>query len=113
MPTRRLALPLLCATLAACTVSPIPSSPRAPSDSGSETDAVQVREVVDRHFSRLYAAEKVAPVVDVASVDVTGEVAAAKVVEMYPAEVRVEYVNLSRARGVWRIVNTVSTRVTR
>jgi protease I len=44
------------------------------------------------------------------SVDITGDVAAVKVVETYPKEVYVDYLNLVRAGGEWRIVNKVYTR---
>jgi hypothetical protein len=46
----------------------------------------------------------------ISSVDVTGDVAAVKVVETYPKEVYVDYLNLVRAGGDWRIVNKVYTR---
>ena len=49
----------------------------------------------------------------IASVDITGDVAAAKVVETYPKEVYVDYLNLVRAGGEWRIVNKVYTRWSR
>jgi hypothetical protein len=46
----------------------------------------------------------------IATVDVAGDVAAVKVVETYPKEVYVDYLNLVRAGGEWRIVNKVYTR---
>ena len=49
----------------------------------------------------------------IASVDVSGDVAAVKVVETYPKEVYVDYLNLVRAGGDWRIVNKVYTRWSR
>jgi hypothetical protein len=49
----------------------------------------------------------------IASVDITGDVAAVKVVETYPKEVYVDYLNLVRAGGEWRIVNKVYTRWSR
>jgi hypothetical protein len=49
----------------------------------------------------------------VAAVDITGDVAAVKVVETYPKEVYVDYLNLLRAGGEWRIVNKVYTRWSR
>lgn len=49
----------------------------------------------------------------IATVDVSGDVAAVKVVETYPKEVYVDYLNLVRAGSDWRIVNTVYTRWSR
>ena len=49
----------------------------------------------------------------IASVDLTGDIAAVKVVETYPKEVYVDYLNLVRANGEWRIVNKVYTRWSR
>jgi len=49
----------------------------------------------------------------ISSVDITGDVAAVKVVETYPKEVYVDYLNLLRAGGQWRIVNKVYTRWSR
>lgn len=49
----------------------------------------------------------------IASVDVTLDVAAVKVVETYPKEVYVDYLNLVRAGGEWHIVNKVYTRWSR
>jgi hypothetical protein len=49
----------------------------------------------------------------IALVDITGDVAAVKVVETYPKEVYVDYLNLVRAGGEWRIVNKVYTRWSR
>lgn len=49
----------------------------------------------------------------VASVDVAGDVAAAKVVETYPKETYVDYLNLVRVGAEWRIVNKVYTRSAR
>lgn len=47
----------------------------------------------------------------IAAVDLTGDVASVKVVETYPKEVYVDYLNLVRAPGgEWRIVNKVYTR---
>lgn len=46
----------------------------------------------------------------IASVDLTGDVASVKVVETYPREVHVDYLNLVRAGGEWRIENKVYTR---
>lgn len=48
-----------------------------------------------------------------ASVDVTGDIAAVKVVETYPKEIYVDYLNLARAGGEWHIVNKVYTRWSR
>lgn len=48
-----------------------------------------------------------------ASIDVTGDIAAVKVVETYPKEVYVDYLNLVRSGGEWRIVNKVYTRWSR
>ena len=110
---RRLALLVLASTVAACTVSPIPSSPPPSSGNGVEKEELRVRDVVDRHFGRLYGDAITAPEVDVSSLDITGDVAAVKVVQTYPAEVRVEYVHLALAGGEWRIVNKVSTHWTR
>jgi hypothetical protein len=49
----------------------------------------------------------------IALVDITGDVAAVKVVETYPKEVYVDYLSLVRAGGEWRIVNKVYTRWSR
>jgi protease I len=49
----------------------------------------------------------------VASVDITGDVAAVKVVETYPKEMYVDYLNLVRGGGEWHIVNKVYTRWSR
>jgi hypothetical protein len=49
----------------------------------------------------------------IASVDVTGDIAAVKVVETYSKEVYVDYLNLVRGSGEWRIVNKVYTRWSR
>ena len=46
----------------------------------------------------------------IALVDITGDIASVKVVENYPKEVYVDYLNLVRAGGEWRIVNKVYTR---
>lgn len=48
----------------------------------------------------------------IALVDITGDIAAVKVVENYPKEVYVDYLNLVRAGGEWRIANKVYTRWT-
>ena len=108
---RRLALLSLCSTALACTVSPLPSSSPAPSGSNSEIEEPRVRTVVDRHLK--HATKKEVADLSIASVDVTGDVAAVKVVETYPKEVYVDYLNLARAGGEWRIVNKVSTRWSR
>jgi hypothetical protein len=47
------------------------------------------------------------------SVDITGDIAAVKVVETYPKEIYVDYLNLLRTGGEWRIVNKVYTRWSR
>jgi hypothetical protein len=109
MPIRRLAFLVLSCTAIACTVSPIPASSPVPSGGEAGAEEAQVRQVIDRHFERLVAGQPIAPAVEVSTLDVTGDVAAAKVVETYPSEVRVEYVNLARGGGEWRIVNRVST----
>ena len=49
----------------------------------------------------------------IATIDVTSDVAAVKVVETYPKEVYVDYLNLVRGGGEWRIVNKVYTRWSR
>jgi protease I len=49
----------------------------------------------------------------VASVDVTGDVAAVKVVETYPKETYVDYLDLVRVGSEWQIVNKVYTRWSR
>lgn len=49
----------------------------------------------------------------IAAMDVTGDVASVKVVETYPREVYVDYLNLVRTAGEWRIVNKVYTRWSR
>ena len=45
----------------------------------------------------------------VTAVDVTGNVASAKVVESYPKSVYIDYVSLLRVKGRWWIVNKVYT----
>lgn len=45
----------------------------------------------------------------IASVDVTGDVASVKVVEVYPKSEYTDYLNLVRFGGEWRIVNKVYT----
>lgn len=49
----------------------------------------------------------------IALVDITGDVASVKVVETYPKEVHVDYLDLVHAGGEWRIVNKVYTRWSR
>lgn len=49
----------------------------------------------------------------IASMDVTGDVASAKVVETFSRDVSVDYLNLVRAGDEWRIVNRVNTRWSR
>jgi hypothetical protein len=111
MLNRRLALLALCSTALACTVSPLPSSSPAPSGSNSEIEEPRVRTLVDRPRHR--AGKKEVGDLSIASVDVTGDVAAVKVVETYSKEVYVDYLNLARAGSNWRIVNKVSTRWSR
>src|SRR5262245_42003838 len=43
----------------------------------------------------------------IASVEVTRDVATVKVIETYPREVYVDYLNLVKADGRWRIMNKV------
>lgn len=43
------------------------------------------------------------------AVDVTGDVASVKVVEVYPKSVYIDYLNLLRFGGEWRIVNKIYT----
>ncbi len=49
----------------------------------------------------------------IAALDVTGEAAAVKVVETSEREVTVDYLNLVRANGDWRIVHRVNTNLSR
>jgi hypothetical protein len=50
----------------------------------------------------------------IASLDITSDVASVKVVETYPKEVYVDYLNLVRSpNGEWHIVNKVYTRWSR
>jgi hypothetical protein len=107
MPIRRLVLLALCSTALACTVSPIPSSSPAPSGVSSQVEEPRVRTVVDGYLQN--SARKEAGDLSIASVDITGDVAAVKVVETYPKEVYVDYLNLARAGGEWRVVNKVGT----
>lgn len=45
----------------------------------------------------------------IAAVDITDDAASVKVVETYPKSVYVDYLNLLRIRGEWRIVNKIYT----
>jgi hypothetical protein len=113
MPIRRLALLALCGSALACKVSPLPSSSPAPADSSAESEEPRVRTVVDRYLHKGFAAKagrKEEGDLAIHSVDLTGDVAAVKVVETYPKEVYVDYLNLVRAGGEWRVVNKVYTR---
>jgi Putative lumazine-binding len=49
----------------------------------------------------------------IASVDVSGDVATARVVETYATETYVDYLSLVRVGAEWRIVNKVYTRAAR
>ncbi len=106
MPIRRLVLLALCSTTLACTVSPLPS-PSSPTPAGpSELEESLVRAAVNRH---LRAGAPDATELEIASVDLTGDVAAVKVVETYPEEVHVGYLNVARSGSEWKVVNEVST----
>ena len=113
MPIRRLVLLTLCGTAIACTVSPLPASSPAPSGTSSELEEPRVRALVARHLQGLGAGRSADGELAIASVDVTGDAAAVKVVETHPEDVYVDYLNLARDGGEWRIVNTVSTRWSR
>jgi hypothetical protein len=108
MSLRHLVLLALSGTAIACTVSPIPSSP-APAGTSSLIDEPEVREVVDRHFEELASNSAMKPEVEISSVDVTGDIAAVKVVETYSRAVNVDYLHLARDGGEWRIVHHVDT----
>ena len=45
----------------------------------------------------------------IAAIDVTGDIASVKVVEVYPKSEYIDYLNLVRFGGEWRIVNKVYT----
>jgi len=45
----------------------------------------------------------------IAAVDVTGDAASAKVVETYPKSIYVDYLNLLKTGGEWRIMNKIYT----
>lgn len=45
----------------------------------------------------------------ITSVDITGDAASVKVLETYPASIYVDYLNLLRLNGEWRIVNKIYT----
>jgi hypothetical protein len=109
MSLRHLVLLALSGTAIACTVSPIPSSSPAPSGSSSVAEEPKVREVVDRHFEALASGSAMKPDVEISSVDVTGDIAAVKVVETYSRAVNVDYLHLARDGGEWRIVHHVDT----
>jgi hypothetical protein len=106
MPIRRLVLLVLSSTALACTVSPVPSSSPTPSGSNAELDEPRVRDAVDRH---LHASARRKGDLEIATVDVTGDVAAVKVVATYPREVQVGYLNVARSGNEWKVVNEVST----
>jgi Putative lumazine-binding len=109
MSLRRLVLLALSGTSIACTVSPIPSPTPGPTDTSSAVEDTKVREVVDRHFAQLASGSTMKPEVEISSVDVTGDIAAVKVVETYSRAVNVDYLHLARDAGEWRIVHHVDT----
>lgn len=109
MPLRLLVLLALGGTAIACTVSPIPASSPTPSGTSSALEEPQVREVIDRHFAALAAGSSMKPQIEISSVDVTGDIAAVKVVETYARAVNVDYLHLARDGGEWRIVHKVDT----
>lgn len=45
----------------------------------------------------------------ITSVDITGDAASVKVLETYPTSIYVDYLNLLRLNGEWRIVNKIYT----
>ena len=45
----------------------------------------------------------------IAAVDITGNAASVKVIETYPKSIYVDYLNLLRLQGEWRIVNKIYT----
>lgn len=45
----------------------------------------------------------------IAAVDITGDAASVKVVETYPKSIYVDYLNLLKTGGAWRIVNKIYT----
>ena len=45
----------------------------------------------------------------VAAMDVTGDIASVKVVETYPTSIYIDYLNLLKVGGKWRIVNKIYT----
>jgi hypothetical protein len=45
----------------------------------------------------------------ISAMDVTGDIASVKVVETYPGSVYIDYLNLLKVGGKWRIVNKVYT----
>lgn len=108
MLNRSLVLLALCSSAVACTVSPVPSSSPAPAGSSSDVEEPRVRTVVERYLAN--AGKKEERDLTIALVDITGDVAAVKVVENYPKEVYVDYLNLVRAGGEWSIANKVYTR---
>jgi hypothetical protein len=109
MSLRHLVLLALSGTAIACTVSPIPSPTPAPAGTSSAVEEPKVREVVDRHFEELTSGSAMKPDVEISSVDVTGDIAAVKVVETYSQAVNVDYLHLARDGGEWRIVHHVDT----
>jgi Putative lumazine-binding len=109
MSLRHLVLLALSGTTIACTVSPIPASTPAPTGTSSAVDEPEVREVVGRHFEELTSGSAMKPEVEISSVDVTGDIAAVKVVETYARAVNVDYLHLARDGGEWRIVHHVDT----
>ena len=96
-------------TAIGCTVSPIPAASPTPTGTSSALEEPHVREVVDRHFAALAAGTSMKPDVEIAFVDVTGDIAAVKVVETYARAVNVDYLHLARDGDGWRIVHKVDT----
>ncbi len=46
---------------------------------------------------------------EIVSLDTTGDAASVKVIETYPKSIYVDYLNLLRIKGEWRIVNKIYT----
>jgi hypothetical protein len=109
MSLRHLVLLALSGSAIACTVSPIPASSPTPSGTSSSVEEPKVREVVDRHFEELTSSSTMKPDIEIASMDVTGDIAAVKVVETYSRAVNVDYLHLARDGGEWRIIHHVDT----
>ena len=109
MSLRHLVLLALGGTALACTVSPIPPSSPTPSGTSSSVEETKVRQMVTRHFEALASSSPMKPDVEISSVDVTGDIAAVKVVETYSQAVNVDYLHLARDGGEWRIVHHVDT----